>query len=155
MENQIKNYSDLLAEETKITQEIQEVERKIEESFEIDIRPKKIMEYVKSFIPFSFDAKTKTENKTAAFIEDSTEQKDDFFSLAIDLAYESISLLLFKRFSKETDESTATSKTSTSIQLILKSMTDTLYYENKAAIKRVLTNLLERSQKMMNKKEPD
>lgn len=149
MKNNINNYHDLSKEEERLKKEIRDAERKIDDAFEVNISPQNISEYIKSFIPFTFGDKSLDKNTSR--IENTSQEKDGFIDLTIDLAYESLALLLFKKSTKKYKDSPFKS-----IPVILKSLTDKLYYQNKAMIKGICMAILEKTkEKATNSKQSD
>lgn len=149
MKNNINNYHDLSKEEERLKKEIRDAERKIDNAFEVNISPQNISEYIKSFIPFTFGDKSLDKNTSR--IENTSQEKDGFIDLTIDLAYESLALLLFKKSTKKYEDSPFNS-----IPVILKSLTDKLYYQNKAMIKGICMAILEKTkEKATNSKQSD
>jgi len=149
MKNNINNYHDLSKEEERLKKEIRDAERKIDDAFEVNISPQNISEYIKSFIPFTFGDKSLDKNTSR--IENTSQEKDGFIDLTIDLAYESLALLLFKKSTKKYEDSPFKS-----IPVILKSLTDKLYYQNKVMIKGICMAILEKTkEKATNSKQSD
>lgn len=157
MGNKIKNYSDLLKEETRIKLEIESSETKIEESFKIDLSPKSIFGFVRNILPFNFGSTNKNESldlhttdSDETSFHDNDSKSEPFVNLALDLAYESLSLLLLRKSSKEKEDSY--SRTSTTIKLLLKSIVDKYYYEHREVLGQMLSNLVEKGKEKFKMK---
>lgn len=148
MKQSFTSYKELLEEEARLKDIVKEANVKVENRFNLDFKPMKILGLLKGLSPFNKGSNLSSSGLGFSNLNteegDNEENKSSLIELSLDLAYQSVGLLFIKRSQKNklnSEESSA----KTSIKLILKSIVDNIYFQNKGTIVSALTQLINRS----------
>jgi|SRR5690554_813139 len=147
MKRSFTSYQELLEEEERLQSVVDEANIRVENHFKLDLRPTKLIGLLKGFSPFSKLGK-QSSNVLGFLNLDSKEEENkgnnNLIELSLDLAYQSIGLMFIKKTQKDklnSEESSA----KTSIKLILKSIADNLYFQNKEKIVSAVNQLINKN----------
>lgn len=147
MKRSFTSYQELLEEEERLQSVVDEANIRVENHFKLDLRPTKLIGLLKGFSPFS--KLGKQSSSVLGFLNlDSKEEENkgnnNLIELSLDLAYQSIGLIFIKKTQKDKLNSQESSA-KTSIKLILKSIADNLYFQNKEKIVSAVNQLINKN----------
>lgn len=142
---EFKNYNELLKEESRLKGEIMVSRQKIGNQFSISHQAKNLFDGIKGV--FSKDSSSPDGSLSHGFVEtDTNKAKEEVVQLLIDLTYEAVAIALLRKPSNP--KSFFNKSAAVSLKIVLKSILDQYYYNNKEKIAKTASNVV---QKVVNK----
>lgn len=146
---EFKDYNELLEEELRLKGEITSSRQKIDEHFSLQFQAKNLVSTIKN--AFSGSSSSESEYLTNEFVEtDPNKAKEEVIQLLTDITYEAISIALLRK--PKNPKSFFNKSSVVSLKIVLKSIFDQYYYNNKEKITETISNIVNKGINIIKKR---